>query len=85
MLRTLHIPLVRLDVDNEDKCIVLLNLLHRTLRVQRVHDDLRRIEARLLRDALARVLGRTRECEGLGPVEGGRCADFADLVRVDLF
>jgi hypothetical protein len=35
-------------------------------------------------DTLAGVLGRARELEGLGLVEGGRQADFADLVRVDL-
>ena len=31
----LDLTLVRLDVDNEDKGVVLLNLLHGRLRVQR--------------------------------------------------
>lgn len=48
-------------------------------------DDLRGIEARLMRDRLARVFRGAGECEGLGPVEGGALALFADLVRVDLF
>ena len=37
-----------------------------------------------VRDRLARVLGRARQLERLGPVEGGRRADLALLVRVDL-
>lgn len=42
------------------------------------------LDASLGLDTLARVLGGARELEGLGAVEGGRQADFADLVRVDL-
>jgi len=81
----LDLPLVRLDVDNEDKGVVLLNLLHRALSVERVDDDLAGIETRLMRDALARVLGCPRQSEGLGAVESRRFAHSADLVRVDLF
>lgn len=47
-------------------------------------DDLGGIEARLMGDRLARVLGRARELEGLRAVEGGAVAHLADLVRVDL-
>lgn len=36
----LDLGLVGLGVDNEDKGVVLLNLLHGTLSVQRVNDDL---------------------------------------------
>jgi hypothetical protein len=50
-----------------------------------MHDDLAGIEARLVWDALARVFWRAREREGLGSVEGGGFANFARLVRVDLF
>ena len=49
-----------------------------------MHNDLAGIESRLVRDALARVLGRAGEGEGLWPVEGGGFALFARLVRVDL-
>jgi hypothetical protein len=83
--RLLDLPLVRLDVHNKDQCVILLNLLHRTLRVERVDDDLAGIEARLMRDRLARVLWCARELERLGAVEGSACAHFADLVRVDLY
>ena len=47
-------------------------------------DDLAGIEARLVRDRLARVAGRARERERLGAVEGGAVALLADLVRIDL-
>lgn len=80
----LDLALVRLDVDNEDESVVLLNLLHGALGVERVDDDLGRIEAGLARDRLARVLGGARELERLRAVEGGALADLADLVRVDL-
>lgn len=80
----LDLPLVRLGVHNEDKGVVLLNLLHRALGVERVDDDLGGIEAGLVRDRLARVLGRAREGEGLREVERSVGADLADLVRVDL-
>lgn len=81
----LDLPLVRLDIHNKDQSVVLLNLLHRTLGVERVNDDLAGIEARLAWDRSARVFGRTREREGLRLVEGGALANFGDLVRVDLF
>lgn len=80
----LDLPLVRLGVHNEDEGVVLLNLLHRALGVERVDDDLGGIEAGLVRDRLARVLGRAREGEGLRQVERSVGADLADLVRVDL-
>lgn len=81
----LDLPLVGLGVHDEDQSVVLLNLLHGALRVQRVDDDLGRIEAGLVRDRLARVFGGAREREGLRQVEGGVGADLLDLVRVDLF
>ena len=80
----LDLPLVRLDVDNEDQGVVLLNLLHRALGVEGVDDDLLGVEARLGWDRLARVLGRARELESLRKVEGGALADLVRLVRVDL-
>jgi hypothetical protein len=83
--RSLDLPLVRLDIDNEDKGVVLLNLLHRALGVERVDDNLAGIEHRLPRDALAWVAGCARKSKGLWAVEGGVRTDFADLVRVDLW
>ena len=80
----LDLPLVGLDVDNEDKGVVLLDHLHGALGVERVDDDLGGIEARLTRDAPAGVGRGARELEGLREVEGGAGADLADLVRVDL-
>ena len=48
--RLLNLPLVRLDVHNEHECVVLLDLLHRRLGVERVNDDLVVVEAWLMRD-----------------------------------
>lgn len=72
----LDLSLVRLDVDNEDQGVVLLNLLHGRLGVQRVHDDLELVQPRHMGNALAGVLGLARELEGVGPVESNRGADF---------
>lgn len=80
----LDLGLVGLDIDDEDEGVLLLDLLEGALGVERVHDDLVLIEARGVGDRLARVLGRARQDEGLGPVEGGRLADLGGLVRVDL-
>lgn len=77
-------PLVRLGVDHEDKGVVLLNLLHRTLGVEWVDDNLAGIETGLRWDRLAGVFGRAREREGLGKVERGVLPDLLRLVRVDL-
>jgi hypothetical protein len=80
----LDLALVGLDVDNEDEGVVLLNLLHRALGVERVDDDLVLIETRSVGDALAWVLWRAREDEGLWAVEGRRKTDLAGLVSVHL-
>jgi len=78
----LDLGLVALDVDNEDESVVLLHLLHRALGVERVDDDLVLIEARLVRDGSARVLGGSRGDQGLGAVEGGAEASLDLLVGV---
>jgi hypothetical protein len=80
----LNLSLIGLDVDNEDKSVVLLNLLHGALSVERVDDDLVLIETRLVRNRLAWVFWGTGELEGFWSVEGGRLADLSDLVGVDL-
>jgi hypothetical protein len=80
----LDLGLVGLDVDNEDEGVVLLNLLHGGLGVERVDNDLVLIHAVGMGNRLAGVLGSPRELEGLGPVEGGRRPNLAVLVGVDL-
>jgi hypothetical protein len=80
----LDLPLVGLDINDEDKGVVLLDLLHRALGVERVDDDLSGIEAGLRWDRLARVFRRAGEGESLWEVERGALADLVDLVRVDL-
>ncbi len=68
--RLLDLPLIRLDIHNKNQRVVLLDLLHRALRVQRVDDDFVLVEAWLMGDGLARVFGGAGELEGLGSVEG---------------
>lgn len=82
--RLLDLSLVGLDVDNEDKGVVLLNLLHGTLSVERVDNDLVLIETGSMGNGLSWVLWCTGELKGLGSVEGSREADLADLVGVHL-
>lgn len=81
----LDLSLVGLNVDNEDKGVVLFDLLHGALGVEGVDDDLVLIEAGLVGNRLARVLGLAGQLKSLWLVEGGRVADLANLVRVDLF
>lgn len=80
----LDLSLVGQSVDDEYQGVILLDLLHGALSVERVDDDLVGIEMGLRDDRLAWVLGLTRELEGLGPVEGRRETDLADLVGVNL-
>jgi hypothetical protein len=80
----LDLSLVGTDVDDEDQGVVLLDLLHGALGVERVDDDLVLIETSLMGNGLAWVFWCTRELEGLRLVEGGRETDLADLVGVDL-
>lgn len=79
----LDLGLVGLDVDNEDKAVVLLNLAHGALGVERVHDDLVLVQAGLVGNGLARVLAGAGELQGLGQVEGGRQADLVGLLGVN--
>lgn len=81
---SLNLGLVRLDVDNEDESVVLLNLLHGALSVERVDDDLVLIKAGLVLDSLAEVLGVPGKSEGLRAAEGGRSSDLGLLVGVNL-
>ena len=78
----LDLALVCLHIDDEHQGVVLLSLLHGTLGVQGVEDDLAGVETGAMRNRLAGVLGRPRELKGLGAVEGGGGADLASLVRL---
>ncbi len=82
--RVLDLPLVGLDVDDEDERVVLLDLLHRALRVERVQDDLVLVQARLVVECLAWVLWFSRQVEHLWAPEGGGWADFSHFGCVDL-
>lgn len=79
---SLDLTLVGLDIDDEDKGVVLLDLLHGALGVKRVQDDLGSVELGLTGDRDAGVLGGPRELQGLGAVEGGRGANLAGLVKL---
>lgn len=83
--RLLDLPLIRLHVADEHQRVILLNLLHGALRVQRVDDDLVGVEARLVRDRFAWVFGGAGQLECFGPVEGRAEADFADFFGVNLW
>lgn len=78
----LDLALVGLDVDNEDEGVVLLDLLHGTLGVQGVQNNLVEVQSGAVVDGHAGVLGGPRQLEGLGAVEGGRGADLAGLVKL---
>jgi len=79
---SLDLSLVCLDIDDENKSVVLLNLLHCRLCVERVNDDFVRIQAGLMWNRLAGILGRSRNLNGLRLVEGRGVPDFARLLRV---
>ena len=66
----LDLPLVCLDIDNENQGVVLLNLLHSRLGVKRVDDDLVLIQPGGMWDRLAWVFWCTGKCLGLWSVEG---------------
>lgn len=78
----LDLALVGLDIDDEDQGVVLLDLLHGALGVQRVEDGLVGVELGRTGDRHTGVLGRPRELEGLRAVEGGRGANLAGLVKL---
>ena len=66
---SLNLTLVRVTVNNENKRVDILDLLHGALRGQRVQERLAGIRARQVRSALTRVFRVTRQAERLGAVE----------------
>ena len=77
--------LVGLDIHNEHQSVVLLDLLHCTLCVERVNDDFMVIESGFMRNRLAGVFWRSTEDEGLWSVECSGEAGFASFFCMDLF
>ena len=61
--------LVGLDVADEDEGVVLLNLLHGGLGVERVDENLLSVHAGGMGDRLARVLAGAGQLEGLGAAD----------------
>lgn len=75
--RLLNLALVGLAVNNEDKSVHLLNLLHGALSVQREQENLVSVSARRMRGTLARVFRVARKTESLRAVERGRGVHLA--------
>lgn len=76
---------VGLDINDENQCVVLLDLLHRAFGVERVYDDLVFIQARLVRDRLPGVFGLAGELESLGSMECCRETDLPHLASMYLY
>ena len=77
--------LVGLDIHNEHQSVVLLDLLHCALRVERKSDNGEMVESGVRVDCFALVLRSAREYQGLRSVECRRRADFLLLERVGAF
>lgn len=80
--RVLDVALVGTEVNNENKGVVVLNLLHGRLGADGELDSAELVHAGKVRDRLAGVLGGASKTKGLGAVEGGRGADLLRRVRL---
>lgn len=78
----LDLSLVASDINDEYQGVVLFDLLHRRLRIERVDDCSESIHAGCVRDRLSGVFGITGEAEGLGAVERDAGSDFAGGMAV---
>jgi hypothetical protein len=76
----LDLSLIRLDIDNEDKGVVLLNLLHCALSVDGVHDNLVLVKSGLMWNGFAGISWVPSENEGLWLSECRRLPEFEELV-----
>ena len=65
----LDLSLVCLHVDNENEGVLLFNLLHGTLGIEWVNDDLVGVEAVFMGNRFAWVFRRSRELESFWSVE----------------
>lgn len=77
--------LVCLDVHYKHQRIVLLNLLHRTLRIQWVDNDFMMIEARFMRNRLSRISRTSRQLDGLWAMKCRRETNFSLFLSMNLF
>jgi hypothetical protein len=73
----LDLSLVSLDINEEDESVIIFELLHCGLGVERLTNDAVLIHAGSMGNRLAGVLGDTSKSESLGQVEGGGGADLA--------
>jgi len=80
----LNLGLVGLDVDDENECVVLLNLLHCAFGVERVHNNLVLVKTGRMGNRLPRVLWCSGDLERLRAMEAGREPSLALRVGVDL-
>jgi hypothetical protein len=78
----LDVPLVGLEVNDEDQGVVVLNLLHGRLGVERVTDSTELVHTGKVGNRLASVLGLAGKTEGVGAVERHGGADLARTGRV---
>lgn len=74
----LDLPLVALQVDDEDQGVVVLDLLHSALGVQRVLDDSELVHSGQVGDGLSSILGVSSKLEGAGSVERRRGSDLSE-------
>jgi len=81
----LDLPLVALQVDNENESIVILDLLHGRLRAQGRYDGAELVHPWGMCHGLSLVFGVTRKAEGLGPMERGIETGLALFGRMNAF
>lgn len=74
----LDLPLVALQVNDEYQGVVVLDLLHGALSVQRVLNDTELVHSGQVRDGLSSILGVSSKLEGVGSVEGGGVSDLSE-------
>lgn len=80
----LNLSLICLDIHNKDQGVVLFDLLHRTLSIERVDDHLMGIESWYMGNRFSWVFGRSRQDKGLWSVKCGGEANFSGFFAVHL-
>lgn len=73
-----NLPLSSIDVNNENQCVVILNLFHGRLGCQGVLDNSELVQSSTTGDRPARVLGVLGGSEGLWSSEDGGGADLLE-------
>ena len=75
--RCLDLPFICLDIHNENQRIILLDLLHRTFRVEGMNEHFVVVQTGLMGDRFPGVFWVAGCAESLGSVECGRKSDLA--------